>query len=168
MFIDLEASGLGLGSWPIEVGWCFLTGAADARLIQPAAQWSQEAWDDDAELLHGISRTRLDVEGEPARQIAAHLNSLLAGHQVFSDAPSWDGYWLYRLYDAAKMRQSFELLDYGELFIGAKNDDVERGRKKADSEAPRIHRALEDACHMRSLYVAVHGESEISKTNQGG
>jgi len=52
-FLDVEASGLGPDSFPIEIGWAILGGPAGSVLIKPAPDWSQDAWDETAEDLHG-------------------------------------------------------------------------------------------------------------------
>lgn len=55
--LDIEASGFGRGSYPIEVGIARADGSCCAFLIQPLDEWTH--WDPKAELLHGISRDRL-------------------------------------------------------------------------------------------------------------
>ena len=60
--LDIEASGFGRGSYPIEVGIARADGSCCAFLIQPLDEWVH--WDPKAELLHGISRERLMKEGQ--------------------------------------------------------------------------------------------------------
>ena len=44
--IDLEASGLGAESYPIELGWALPdTGAVGAVLIAPPDAWTSRDWD---------------------------------------------------------------------------------------------------------------------------
>ena len=99
-FIDLEASGLGARSWPIEVGWCFTGGKPQSFLIKPASDWAMEAWDEKAHALHGVARKVLDMQGEELKTVCTALNAALTGHTVYSDAPDWDGFWLYRLFES--------------------------------------------------------------------
>lgn len=104
--IDVEASGFGRGSYPIEVGV-----ASDddnyCSLISPQPEWRH--WDDGAEQLHGISRQLLRAHGRSVQEVALALNHLLAGKRVYSDAWGNDSTWLARLFDAAEISQHFKL-----------------------------------------------------------
>ncbi len=151
-FIDLEASGLSARSWPIEVGWCFAGGAPKAMLIQPDEAWSLDDWNPAAEALHGIAYDDLMKEGVAADKVCERLNNALAGKLVFSDAPDWDGFWLYRLFQAAKKRQRFIVSDFSSIFRSAPPEDVDRYIAEAERVAPRTHRAIPDVLHMRALY----------------
>lgn len=151
-FIDLEASGLGADSWPIEVGWCFPEGDPCALLIQSAKGWKDDAWDPKAETLHGISREMLATSGEAPEKVCAALNAALEGVKVYSDAPDWDGFWLYRLYQAANMRQAFELWDFRDLFADMSPEAIQAASAKASGVAPHRHRASDDVLHMQTLY----------------
>lgn len=151
-FIDLEASGLSARSWPIEVGWCFVSGAPQAMLVRPDPAWSIDDWDAEAEALHGVRYDELQREGISPGEVCEKLNEALAGKVVYSDAPDWDGFWLYRLFQAAKTRQRFVVSDFSSIFRGATPEKVERCIAEADRAAPRLHRAIPDALHMRALY----------------
>ncbi len=156
-FIDLEASGLGPASWPIEVGWCFPDGEPDAFLIQPAEDWADEAWDRQAEALHGISQDTLRKNGHRIDRVCEHLNAALSQIDVYSDAPDWDGFWLYRLFSAAGAKQGFELKDFGELLRNFEPAKVSAAIASATKIAPHRHRAREDVLHMKAVYTAVIG-----------
>ena len=54
--IDLEASGFGRGSYPIEVGLCLGDSSSHCFLVRPEEDWQH--WDPEAEKVHGISRAR--------------------------------------------------------------------------------------------------------------
>lgn len=151
-FIDLEASGLSARSWPIEVGWCFVAGAPEARLIRPAEQWSLDDWSKDAEALHGVPHAILLKDGAEPKDVCEALNEALAGKTVYSDAPDWDGFWLYRLFQAGHLRQRFTLNDLGGLFAAAPPEQIDALSAQADRLAPRSHRAAPDALHMRALF----------------
>lgn len=154
-FIDLEASGLGASSWPIEVGWCMAKGAAEARLIKPAPDWPLDAWDDNAETLHGISIDELARRGDRVEDVCIRLNDALKGLRVYSDAPDWDGFWLFRLFSAADMPQEFSLIDFGKIFSGMARRDIDALIAIAAKTAPHRHRAREDVMHMRTVFELV-------------
>lgn len=151
-FIDLEASGLGADSWPIEVGWCFPEGAPCAHLIRTAPDWKDAAWDPKAEALHGVAREELARAGAAPEDVCDALNGALGGVKVYSDAPDWDGFWLYRLYQAARMRQAFELWDFRDLFAHLSYEQICAVRAQASAVAPHCHRAAADVLHMQTLF----------------
>lgn len=109
-------------------------------------------WSPDAEALHGVSHATLLREGGNAKEICEKLNTDLAGKLVYSDAPDWDGFWLYRLFQAAKTRQRFVVHDLARLFHAAPPEKLSRFIAIAQKEAPRGHRAAADALHLRTLY----------------
>ncbi|HOP19096.1 MAG TPA: hypothetical protein PLV61_08600 [Parvularculaceae bacterium] len=151
-FIDLEASGLGSKSWPVEVGFAFIEGAPQSTLIRPDATWSDEAWDKGAEALHGLTRAELDRDGQNIRDVCRSLNKSLAGAEVYSDAPDWDGFWLFRLFMAANMRQQFAVHDFGKLIrpiAGSREGELQ---ERAARLAPRRHRTNDDVRHLQTLY----------------
>ncbi len=80
------------------------------------------------------------------------INETLRGRAVYSDAPDWDGFWLYRLFSAAKIRQQFALHDFAELFAAASPEAFAAAKASADQTAPHRHRAKEDVLHMRALF----------------
>lgn len=106
--LDIEASGFGRGSYPIEVGLARPDGSICAFLVQPLDEWTH--WDPKAELLHGISRDRLVREGFPVRQVARWLNDELGEIGIaYSDSWGYDNTWLSLLFHHAGMLPSFRL-----------------------------------------------------------
>lgn len=152
VFFDFEASGLGARSWPVEVGWVDLAGGQESFLIKPHEDWSMAAWDPIAEKLHGLAIETLKADGVAPRIVCDRLNAALRGASVYSDAPDWDAFWLFRLFSACSVRPAFSLLDYGRLLAPLIVGREERLFAKADQETPRRHRAIPDAEHLRALY----------------
>ena len=107
--LDVEASGFGRGSYPIEIGFVEPAGAVFCALIRPAAEWQH--WDASAEALHGITRATLLAHGKPARWVAAAMNDRLHGLTVYCDGWGHDYPWLARLFDSVDMQPSFHLED---------------------------------------------------------
>lgn len=151
-FIDLEASGLGSKSWPVEVAWTFTEGPPAAFLIRPDEAWPDEAWEEGAEALHGISRDDLRRDGVSIREVCTALNQALAEAEVFSDAPDWDGFWLIRLFTAGGVRQEFSIHDYAKLVSPIIADQGKEILARAAHLAPRRHRAGADVTHLQTLY----------------
>lgn len=151
-FIDLEASGLGARSWPIEAGWCYGAGAPQAMLIKPDSSWPLDQWDESAEALHGVPYEELVASGAEPAEVCETLNRALAGRIVYSDAPDWDGFWFYRLFQAGGMRQAFSVRDFFEVFRAMAPEALDEIVDEANRTAPRAHRAIPDVLHMRALY----------------
>ena len=156
-FIDLEASGLGAASWPIEVGWCFPDSTPETYLIRPAEDWAPEAWDDNAEALHGVSREVLESEGALVADVCRRLNGALGEAEVFSDAPDWDAFWLYRLFTAGGEKQQFPLRSFSDLFHDKPQDEIFAIIEQATATAPHRHRAHDDVLHMKTVYKIATG-----------
>jgi hypothetical protein len=152
-FIDIEASGLGAKSWPVEVGWALAEGGeAVGMLIRPDDSWSDDAWDPAAPRLHGLDRVTLESKGGTARAICNSMNAALADADVYSDAPDWDGFWLFRLFSASGVKQAFTLRDFGRLVRPLASGREQDLLRQAVKLAPRRHRAAADALHLRTLY----------------
>lgn len=105
--IDIEASGFGADSYPIEIGVALAGGHSACYLIRPHADWRH--WDPAGERLHGLSRTLILKYGRPIKEVAVSLNLLLSGQTVYSDAWGFDQTWLGKLFEYAGRRQQFRL-----------------------------------------------------------
>ncbi len=105
--LDLEASGFGRDSYPIEVGYVLPDGQTYCTLIRPEAGWTH--WDPAAERIHHISRQAVLQHGRPCIDVARRLNEQLAGQTVYSDGWAHDYPWLGALFDAAELTPSFKL-----------------------------------------------------------
>jgi len=112
-FIDLEASGFGARSYPIEVGLVMPGGETYCTLIVPEPDWHH--WDASAEKVHGIAREVLLQHGRPTQEVAKELNRRLQGLTMYSDAWYHDYNWLSRLFDAADASPKFKLEDLRQL-----------------------------------------------------
>lgn len=111
--IDVEASGFGRGSYPIEIGFVEPQGQAFCCLIHPEPDWQH--WDDQAEALHGITRAVLISHGKSPEWVAAEMNARLRGQTVYCDGWGHDYPWLARLFDAVEMTPAFHLEDLRRL-----------------------------------------------------
>ncbi|MEP1448821.1 MAG: exonuclease domain-containing protein [Paraglaciecola sp.] len=105
--IDVEASGFGAASYPIEVGVINQAGERFCCLIKPQQDWTH--WDTRAESLHGISRQVLAEKGLVVQEVCSQLNQFLAGQVVYSDGWVVDDTWLIKLFNAAKMVMKFHV-----------------------------------------------------------
>jgi len=156
VFIDLEASGLTVRSWPVEVGWAFAEGDPASMLVRPEEAWPDDAWDEKAEALHGLSREMLKRDGKVSSDVCDVLNATLAGYDVYSDAPEWDAFWLYRLFGGVETKPAFVLRSYAELIGPLISGREEQLIEAATHQAPRRHRAAADALHLQTLYRLAH------------
>jgi hypothetical protein len=113
VIIDIEASGFGRGSYPIEIGYHMPDGQSWCSLVRPAADWVH--WDSSAEAVHGIHRDLLFRHGRTPEEICLALNFALRGQPVYCDAWAYDYVWLSRLYDEATLPMTYRLKDLREL-----------------------------------------------------
>lgn len=103
--IDIEASGFGGESYPIEVGIVLSSGEKYCSLILPFDGW--DYWNVDAEKIHNISRETLQKFGKPVAEVALELNQLLDGMTLYSDGWVVDKPWLISLFYASKTEMKF-------------------------------------------------------------
>lgn len=109
IFLDIEASGIARGCFPIEIGWAEARAdaslAARSLLVRPAPPWLAEpgAWDPAAEAVHGLGLARLRAEGLAPEEACDVLDRAFAGRVVATDtgAGGWDADWLAMLFEAA-------------------------------------------------------------------
>lgn len=105
--IDIEASGFGRGSYPIEVGFVTADLSLGCCLIKPIDAWQH--WCEKAENLHGIQRSLLKETGKSITWVAHWLNKNLNGLTVYSDAWANDMSWLGKLFEEAEVIQRFKI-----------------------------------------------------------
>jgi hypothetical protein len=105
--LDIEASGFGRDSYPIEVGYVLPDGGSYCSLIRPAPGWAH--WDATAERVHRISRDTLLQHGRSVANVAARLNAELQGQTVYCDGWAHDYTWLGALFEAAALAPAFRL-----------------------------------------------------------
>lgn len=150
--LDIEASGFGRGSYPIEIGLARADGSCCAFLVQPLEEWTH--WDPKAELLHGISRARLQREGLPVAQVARWLNDELSEIGVaYSDSWGYDNTWLSLLFHHAGMLPAFRLEALRILLSESQLALWHRTREALVRELGVCrHRAAEDARLLQLTY----------------
>lgn len=135
--LDLEASGFGRGSYPIEIGFVESCGVPFCCLIEPAPDWQH--WDPQAEALHGITRDVLQQHGRPRAWVAEQLNTRLCGQTVYSDSWGHDYTWLSKLFDSVDLQPRFRLEDLRRLLS---EDEAQRwaGVRQQVREELHLHR----------------------------
>lgn len=150
--IDVEASGMGRGSYPIEVGVALPGGETHCMIIRPEQEWLH--WDNHAEDMHGISRQTLQEYGHNVKEVARQLNAWLGGTVAYSDAWGQDSSWLALLFETAEMSQHFQLDSLRSLMSeqqAAIWHDVKA--QVVDDCGYRRHRASQDALILQHTFV---------------
>lgn len=149
--LDIEASGFGRGSYPIEIGWVLPDGRARCTLVRPAPHWTH--WDPAAERMHCISRDTLHTHGRTPADVAARLNDDLGGLTVYCDGWAHDYPWLAALFDEAGRVPQFRLEPAARLLDDAHLARLPDARADALAElGVQRHRASNDA---RALQLAL-------------
>jgi hypothetical protein len=144
IILDIEASGFGAGSYPVEIGYVDANGETWCALVQPQAEWLH--WDDSAEQLHHQSRQDLLAYGQSVTAIATHLNRMFAGKTLYCDGWYQDFVWLHSLFEAADMTPAFKLEDLRfQLSDAQKAVWHETKQTVIQDLAARTHNAATDA-----------------------
>ena len=154
--LDLEASSLDRGSYPVEVGIAVIQGASHpirtwSSLIRPTDDWIRNGiWSPASEQIHEILLDALRLELAGPLEVASMLNAALRGKVVvLTDAPQFDQIWLARLYEAAGLEQGFVIYDI-ERIAGYLNPDEYRQFVHLLSRSRIPHRAGPDAVRLAS------------------
>ena len=151
LIIDIEASGFGDDSYPIEVGVALDDGEKYCTLIAPDPCWTH--WDKEAEDIHHVTREMLEVHGSPIDDVAAQLNKLLAGKTLFTDGWVVDKPWLITLFHAARRQMQFSVSPL-EMILSEGQMGIWQDTKKKVIEELELtrHRASNDAWIIQETY----------------
>lgn len=144
IIIDIEASGFGKESYPIEIGFVLESGSTWCSLISPEEDWQH--WDESAEKVHHISRDVLVEYGKAASLIAQQLNDQLMNKTVYSDSWIHDFIWMSRLFDVAETSAHFKFKDIREILTPHQEAVWHQTRAQVELELDmQRHRASADA-----------------------
>ena len=149
--IDVEASGFGSESYPIEVGVVLSSGSRFCRLIRPFDDWTH--WDVSAENLHGISRQQIESWGVDGVDVCHALNRFIGQTKVYSDAWVVDHPWLLKLFYRAGIEMTFAISSL-ELIMREEQIYSWDEDKKFIQERSGLkrHRASTDACIIQETF----------------
>jgi hypothetical protein len=149
--LDIEASGFGRRSYPIEVGYVLPDGRARCMLVRPGPAWTH--WDAAAEQVHGITRATLQSHGRAPAEVAAVLNQDLGGQTVYCDGWAHDYTWLAALFEEAGLAAAFRLESVHALLREEPLSRLDEARRGALATMGLTrHRASNDA---RALQMAL-------------
>lgn len=159
--LDIEASGFGQGSYPIEIGVAMSDGGAHCYLIQPQSDWNH--WEQQAENLHQITRQTLQRFGWDVRHVARQLNRFLAGKTVYSDAWGYDSAWMALLFDRAGIRQRFQVEHVAKIITQAQMSCWEATKVQVIRELGlQRHRASADARIIQTTWLRTLAWSQVA------
>lgn len=181
VFYDFEASCI--GGLPIEIGWAIAEAElrkirSESHLIKPPPHWNlAQVWDPDAEKLHKISRSDLLAAGRPPSEIVRHMNDVLAGRELFSDAPNDDEKWLFKIWQEAgipaftvddqtatvlpeptftiKRLNANNFIARLAIKLGLTAAEFEAAKAEAAHISPKRHRAEADARYLAVLWLMI-------------
>lgn len=161
--IDFEASCLPRHgrSFPIEVGIA-RDGRARSWLIKPHDSWSDWDWTREAEALHGLSRERIEREGQPVQAVLEELTAEVSDCRLVADSVI-DQYWLETLSHAAEATPP-AAIDHVTLLLdehGACERRISAAVAAANARHPLRHRAASDALWLATLLDHVAGREDV-------
>jgi len=142
--LDIEASGFGRDSYPVEVGFVLPDGQTYCTLIRPAPEWTH--WDPAAEKIHRIPLATVIQHGRDVTEVATQLNTRLQGMTIYCDGWAHDYVWLKVLFEAAGLTPSFKLENLRTLLTEQEAAfwGVVKQQVATEMRLPR-HRASSDA-----------------------
>ena len=146
---DVEASGFGRNSYPIEVGFVQPDGHRFCTLIHPEPDWTH--WDPQAESVQHIPRRLLLKRGLPATEVARLRNVQLLGQAVYSDSWAHDFSWLGALFDVAGMSPRFKLEDLRSLLLEEEADHWHQAKAEVAGERSRQRHRASSAARLLQL-----------------
>lgn len=157
--IDVEASGFGPDSYPIEVGVVLDNGEKYCTLVQPAPDWTH--WDENAEMVHRVSRDILAEHGKPMRAVAEELNAIIGTRDVYTDGWVVDSTWIIKLFQAAGLASAFSVRALEMILTEAQMEIWHDTKERVLREmALKRHRASNDAVIIQQTYMATHDEQK--------
>ncbi|MGQ8366221.1 exonuclease domain-containing protein [Glaciecola sp. 1036] len=149
--IDVEASGFGINSFPIEIGVVLENGSRFCRLIRPFNDWVH--WDDEAQKIHGISQLMLAKKGVDPVIVCHELNRFVGNQVLYSDAWVVDNPWVNTLFYRAGVPMQFSIssleLILKEQQLGTWDRDKAFVLRRSGLKR---HRASTDACIIQLTY----------------
>lgn len=150
--LDVEASGLMPGSFPVEVAW--LAGSRGSAVIDPSGHWDESRWDPDAEAMHGLSVQQVRRLGRHPKAVAAALDRALRGRVAFTDSPCHDAAWLDMLHQAAGIPRRYRVDSIGRLLghLGIKPSEAYMIFSSARESHPPRGRARAGVDHLSAIF----------------
>ncbi len=164
IILDIEASGFGRSSYPIELGYTLPDGQTWCSLIRPEPDWTH--WDNSAQAVHHISQDLLLSRGRYVREVASLLNQNLGGQIAYSDGWGHDYSWLGRLFEAANMTPNFKL-DNLRILLSEEEADLWHVVKDQVTQERGLqrHRASADARLLQLTWLRLkEGERKVGET----
>lgn len=167
IIIDIEASGFGKGSYPIEVGYVSRHGHPWCSLILPKDEWTH--WDSAAEKLHKISRDVLLSHGKSAVEVAKHLNDIFHDQTVYTDGWLQDFTWMSKLFDFAGVTPLFKLEDLRNA-LTSYQQSIWHETKQSILEDLQLtrHRASTDAQILQLTWLKTAEKEKLRGASQTG
>ncbi|MES9899089.1 MAG: hypothetical protein ABW148_08710 [Sedimenticola sp.] len=161
--IDIEASGFGSNSYPIEIGVILPDRSSCCYIIKPCREWI--FWSEEAEQVHGITREQLEQHGRAPETVAIELNSRLKGMKIYTDAWGHDSSWLGKLYNITGIPQEFRLESIRYL-LSEQQAELWHATKELvlrELNLPR-HRASSDALVIQETFKQTHDMELLQAT----
>lgn len=152
IIIDVEASGFGQSSYPIEIGLAWNKKKRYCSLITPRDGWTH--WDENAEEVHNISRDVLIRHGKDVDRVACDLNDALGEAIVYSDGWVVDNPWINKLFRAAGIQRTFYVSPLERILTEPQMEIWHQTKERLLSEFRLTrHRASEDAFVIQETYM---------------
>ncbi len=158
-FLDIESSGLHVGSFPVEYASCDLNFNSSSFLIKPLSVYDAKMnWSLAAQNLHGLSIEELEDSGFEASNAAEQIaRDLVLAPIILSDNPDHDTVWLSkldgRLGQLAIMPVNLFLPKLQEdALVRHGFDALSMAVQRVMDLYPHMHRALPDVLRLTAMF----------------
>lgn len=149
VFMDLEASAFGPGSWPVEVGLAWITPEGIeswSSLIRPDQTWSLDPWSDESAQVHGIRYDEL-LKAPRAEDVLLKTKEKIARRTPVVTHPKHDNYWFNRMTELEE--SSKPIMAIGVMELSEMSDmDFWALMDFAEKNDSHTHRAGQDAAFL--------------------
>lgn len=157
--MDIEASGFGRDSYPIEIGIVMADGSEYQTLVRPESGWWH--WEKSAQDVHGITRSDLFKYGRSVSQVGRDINQMCAGAVLYSDCWVHDSYWFRRLFDASHIAPLAQCKAMEYLLGDEQQQQYQTVKQQLASRLGLpMHRALNDAIVIQKALQTLTGDAK--------
>ncbi len=150
--MEVQSSGYGPDSYPVEVGVVLDSGRRYCTLILPLDSWSY--WDEEVEKKHFVTRSAIMNHGKPIVKVARDLNHLLKRKTVYLG--DWDNekQWLDLIFSTTGILKKFRIEPLEDILTQRQVHGWSQTHAQVKEEASiQRQRASSDAYVLQETYV---------------
>lgn len=160
-FIDIEATGLKMPSYPVSIGIRSTQGYASQCLIKPNPNWKNFHMTQEAEKIHKIPMNTIAEHGYETNHVAQWILDLAKGIErasgtpkFFSDNPAYEAMWLGKIFEQFPniyIGNSHSLIREKLDHLSLSPEKEAQLKKEVREQCPHTHNALDDVLYWTEI-----------------